>query len=78
MIIKTFWFIAIFLFGCAIYLIKFGGDPAGSVVLDYRFWGLIALGTLSAVVGNILRASHAPEPEEDLESAPGVRGHAHQ
>jgi len=75
MIVKTFWFIAVFLFGWAVYLIKFGGDPTGSVVLDYRFWGLIALGTLSAVVGNILRASHAPELEDDLESGPVVRGH---
>jgi len=57
MLAKLFWYASVFLFGLAVLLANVGGEAAGDAVLDYRFWGLISLGTLSAVLGNILRAS---------------------
>ncbi len=66
MLQKVFWFGAVFFFGLAVFLANASADAAGSgVVLDYRFWLVVALGTLSAVLGNILQATSSLDPEDD-------------
>jgi hypothetical protein len=62
MLAKLFWYASVFLFGLAVLLANMGGDGTGGAVLDYRFCGLIILGTLSAVLRNILRASATRDP----------------
>ncbi|MEJ2576799.1 MAG: hypothetical protein P8106_08945 [Gammaproteobacteria bacterium] len=66
MLVKFFWVLSVVLYGAAAVLAHLG--PSGG--LDYRFWLLIGLGTLSAVLGNTLnrpelweddkRGTHAP------------------
>lgn len=65
MLEKVFWFGSVFFFGLAVYLANASADASGSVVLDYRFWVVVALGTLSAVLGNILQATSSLELEDD-------------
>ncbi len=65
MLEKVFWFGSVFFFGLAIYLANASADTSGSVVLDYRFWVVVALGTLSAVLGNILQATSSSDPEDE-------------
>jgi len=72
MLAKLLWFASVFLFGLAVLLANLGGDAAGSAVLDYRFWVLISLGTLSAILGNILRASAT----WDVDQEPGTPRHS--
>ncbi len=65
MVEKVFWFAAVFFFGLAVFLANASADAEGSVVLDYRFWVVVALGTLSAVLGNILQATSSLDLEDD-------------
>ncbi len=65
MLEKVFWFGSVFFFGLAVYLANASAGTSGSVVLDYRFWVVVALGTLSAVLGNILQATSSLELEDD-------------
>lgn len=58
---KVFWYATVFLFGLAVLLASIGGRAGWDAVLNYRCWGLVSLGSLSAVLGNILRASASGE-----------------
>jgi hypothetical protein len=51
MLSKLFWLMAVVSYAAAVYLAS-TGEVAG---IDFRFWLLIALGTLSAVIGNTVR-----------------------
>ncbi len=66
MLIKLFWLIAVALYGSAA-LLAAAEHAAG---LDYRFWILIALGTLSAVLGNILSNPAAWDQDGEKPHAP--------
>ena len=68
MLEKIFWFAAVFFFGLAVFVANVSAEAAGSVVLDYRFWVVVALGTLSAVLGNILQATRSLNLEDDDET----------
>ena len=74
MLAKFFWYASLSLFGLALLLANMGGNAAGSAVLDYRFWLLVSLGMLSAIVGNILRAS-ATWDLDDEGDTPHHSGH---
>ena len=50
MLVKLFWLLAVVMYAAAAYVASSGGEGA----IDYRFWLLIGLGTLSAVLGNTI------------------------
>ncbi len=65
MLEKVFWFISVFFFGLAVYLANASSGAAQSVTLDYPFWVAITLGTVSAAIGNVLKASNSLDAAAD-------------
>ena len=70
---KIFWFISVFFYGLAVYLANVSVNGSQDVVLDYRFWIVVALGSLSAVLGNFFGTASLND-DEDQEPKQSILG----
>lgn len=50
---RLFWSLSAALFAAAVLVFFVFPGPLGQAFLDYRFWTLLVLATLSAVIGNL-------------------------
>jgi hypothetical protein len=60
------------LYGTAVYLLFAAEGHFGSALFHYGFWVLVALGTVSATLGNVMKAFPV-HPMTDTDAAPEGR-----
>jgi hypothetical protein len=63
---RVFWSLSVALFAAAAVVFFVYPGPLGQAFLDYRFWALLVLATLSAVIGNLTLPPRLPKHQDGL------------